>query len=77
MAKNELQATITQELEMTVSNGKLVTVSKLITISSLKIKKWHFIDTSNKNISELRKALPNLCIDLRIPIQNKPIYYKE
>jgi hypothetical protein len=77
ISKNELQATITQELEMKVPEGKLVTISTLIAISTTKGKKWHFIDASNKNISELRKALPSLSKELIIPIQSKPVFYKE
>lgn len=72
---DELQCTLPQTIEMKVSKGRLVTESTLIAISSDNGKTWYFMDTSGKNIDELRKILPNLSPQLVIPKRGQPILY--
>ena len=74
---NELQCTIPQTIEMKVPNGKLITKSTLIGISTDGGKHWYFVDTSGKSIQALQKMLPNLSSDLIIPAQGEPVLYKD
>lgn len=72
---NELQATIAQHTEIKLSQGRLVSTSTLIAISTDKGSNWTFIDTSNKEMATLRKALPNLSPTITIPPQQPPVRY--
>jgi hypothetical protein len=74
--KNELQCTLPQIIEMKVPNGRLVTNSILIAISTDNGKNWSFIDTSGKDIMSMKRILPNLSKDLIIPTQEQPTFYK-
>ncbi|HET7114934.1 MAG TPA: hypothetical protein VFI29_00485 [Hanamia sp.] len=71
----ELQATIEQHTEIKLTQGRLISTSTLIAISTDNGVKWTFIDTSNKDLATLRKALPNISPDLIIPPQQPPIHY--
>ena len=64
---NELQSTITQHTEMNTSNGKTMTNSILIAISTDNGNNWTFVDTSNKDMKTLRQVLPNLSKDIVLP----------
>jgi len=75
--KNELQCTLPQEIEMKVPNGRLVTNSTLIAISTDNGDNWSFVDTSGKDILTMKGLLPNLSIDLTIPKQEQPTFYKD
>jgi len=73
---SELQSSLPQTIEMQVSGGKLITKSTLIAISSDKGVNWYFIDTSGKDIHQMRKLLPNLSTQLLIVKAEKPTFYK-
>jgi hypothetical protein len=71
----ELQATIAQHTHIKVPNGRAVSTSTLIAISTDNGNNWTFIDTSNKSIEALRKAMPNLSTAITIPPPQPPIRY--
>ncbi len=71
----ELQATIVQHTEIKLPQGRIVSTSTLIAISTDNGGNWTFIDTSNKDIAILRKALPNLSPAISIPPQRPPMRY--
>ncbi|MEO6837731.1 MAG: hypothetical protein ABI261_03365 [Ginsengibacter sp.] len=71
----ELQATIAQHTDIKVPDGRAVSTSTLIAISTDNGISWTFIDTSNKNIAALRKAMPNLSTAITIPPQQPPVHY--
>lgn len=71
----ELQATIAQHTEIKLALGRLVSSSTLIAVSTDNGVNWTFIDTSNKDITTLRKALPNLNQSINIPPQKPPVRY--
>ncbi len=72
----ELQATIAQHTDIKVPDGRAVSTSTLIAISTDNGVNWTFIDTSNKNIEALRKAMPNLSPSITIPPPQPPVRYK-
>lgn len=65
--KNELQCTIAQHLTAQVPNGKTTNSSTLIAVSMDNGKKWYFVDTTNKDISQIKQLLPNLSSEIVIP----------
>jgi len=71
----ELQATIAQHTEIKLSKGRLIVTSTLIAISIDNGINWTFIDTSNKDMVTLRKALPNISPLITIPKQQPPVKY--
>jgi hypothetical protein len=71
----ELQATIAQHTEIKLSQGRLVSTSTLIAVSTDNGVNWTFIDTSNKDIVTLRRTLPNLSQGITIPPQQPPLHY--
>ena len=73
----ELQCTLSQEIEMKVSNGRLVSKSTLIAISTDNGEKWYFMDASGKDILTMKSMLPNLSAELIIPKQSTPVFYKD
>lgn len=73
---NELQCTLPQNIEMKVPNGRLVSQSTLIAISSNGGENWYFIDTSGKDIQAMKRMFSNLSEKLVIPQQDKPIFYE-
>ncbi len=75
--KNELQCTMPQTIEMKVPDGRLVSQSTLIAISTDKGLNWYFVDTSGKDIETMKKTLPNLSAELVIPKKTKPLLYAE
>ena len=74
---NELQCTLAQVIEMKVWNGTLLVKSSLIGISSDKGKIWYFLDTSDKDINEMKKVLPNLSERLVIPVNQEPLFHHD
>jgi len=72
---NELQCTIQQHTTIKLVNGRAVATSTLIAISKDGGKNWLFVDTSNKDVATMRKALPNLSTAIIIPPQQKPAFY--
>lgn len=74
---NELQCTVPQTIQMKVPNGKLVSKSTLIAISSDKGKNWFFIDTSGKDIQTMNSILPNISLELVLPVSEEPVFYKD
>jgi hypothetical protein len=71
----ELQATIAQHTEIKLPQGRLVSTSTLIAVSTDNGVNWTFIDTSNKDMATLRKALPNLSPAITVPPQQPPVRY--
>lgn len=72
----ELQTTIVQHTDVKVPDGRAVSTSTLIAISTDNGAHWTFIDTININVSTLRKAMPNLSKDIVIPPQQPPVRYR-
>ena len=72
---SELQATIPQHIELKLTQGRLVNTSTLIAISTDNGKNWTFVDTSNKDMATLHKALPNLNSSITIPPPQQPVRY--
>ncbi|KQM50328.1 hypothetical protein [Chryseobacterium sp. Leaf201] len=64
--KNELQAVVHQIIEMKTPKGNVLGDYYLIAFSK-DGKLWRFIDTSGKDISEVRKYFKNLSPELYIP----------
>lgn len=71
----ELQATLAQHTEIKLAQGRIVTTSTLIAVSTDNGVNWTFIDTSNKDMATLRKALPNLSPSIVIPPAQPPVRY--
>lgn len=71
----ELQASIAQHTEIKLSQGRLISTSTLIAVSTDNGINWTFIDTSNKDMATLRKALPNLSPSISIPTPQPPVRY--
>jgi hypothetical protein len=71
----ELQATIAQHTDIKVPDGRAVSTSTLIAISTDNGINWTFIDTSNKDMATLRKALPNLSPLITVPPPQAPVRY--
>jgi hypothetical protein len=64
---NEIQCVVPDTLIMKIPNGKIQALYAMIAISYDKGKRWYFIDTSGKNIEDMRKSYPNLSPKLFIP----------
>ena len=75
ISKNELQCTISQHTELKPAKGRIITYTTLIAISTDNGKNWKFIDTSNKDIAEVRKTFPNLSDKITLPPKQKPTVY--
>jgi hypothetical protein len=71
----ELQATIAQHTEIKLPQGRIISTSTLIAISTDNGISWTFIDTSNKDMATLRKVLPNLSPVITISPQQQPVRY--
>jgi hypothetical protein len=71
----EFQATIAQHTEIKLTHGRMISTSTLIAISTDDGTNWTFIDTSNKDMPTLRKALPNLNRAIIVPPQQPPVRY--
>lgn len=65
--KNQLQVILPQSSEMTSGFGSFSLETTLIGISSDGGKNWQFIDTSIYNLKEVKKAMPDLSPELKIP----------
>jgi hypothetical protein len=74
---NELQCTLSQELEMKTPEGRLIITTSLIGISTDDGKNWTFFDTHDQDLETLKNVLPNLSSDLVIPKSQAPQFYKE
>jgi hypothetical protein len=72
---NELQCTVLQHTEIKLPSGRAVSTSTLIAISTNNGNNWTFVDTSNKDISTIRKLLPHLSRSIIIPPQQVPVQY--
>jgi hypothetical protein len=75
MSQKEYQSTILQHTEIKLSKGRIVSSTTLIAISTDNGNNWTFIDTTNKDMQMLRKALPNLSSSIYIPPQSPPVKY--
>jgi len=72
---NELQCTLQQHTTIKLSKGSVIATSTLIAISKDGGKNWRFVDTSNKDVTTIRKVLTNLSTAIIIPPQQKPAFY--
>jgi hypothetical protein len=72
---NELQCTLPQHTEIKLSAGRAVSTSTLIAISTDRGSNWTFVDTSNKDITTIRKLLPHLSNAIIIPPPQPPVRY--
>lgn len=73
--RKELQGTIPQTIELKTPDGRLVSTSTLIFLSTDYGKKWYFLDTSDKDIQAMRKIFSNLSEHLVIPKKEDPVLY--
>jgi hypothetical protein len=72
-----LQATIKQHTTVKLPSGRSMATSTLIGMSSDNGAHWKFVDTHNKTIEDMRKALPNLSAALVIPPTQPPVHYDQ
>lgn len=70
--KNQLQVTLPQSSELTSGFGSFSLETTLIAISSDGGKNWQFIDTSVYNVKEVKKAMPDISPELKIPPPSPP-----
>lgn len=70
--KDGLQCTLPQVMDLKVPNGKLVSKSTLIAVSTDKGANWYFIDTSGKDLATMQKVIPSLSSELVIPPTEEP-----
>ncbi len=70
---NELRCTVPQQIEIKLPGGRVVRTATLIAISTDGGNDWTFVDTSNKEISMIRKLLPHLSSAILIPAQQAPV----
>ena len=77
ISKTELQAVVTQLLELKTADGKLLSTSYLIATSNNRGKSWYFSDTSGKNLKQMKAFFPSLSDKLVIPEKKEPVYYKD
>jgi hypothetical protein len=73
-AEGELQAVISQTIELENPDGVLTTKSSLIAVSNDLGKTWHFIDSGGKTLSELKKVFKTLSDELAIPVKTEPTF---
>ncbi|OQP58831.1 hypothetical protein A3860_39360 [Niastella vici] len=76
-SKNELQCTISQQTEVKVAKGRVVTYTTFIGFSTDNGKTWKFVDTNNIDIAIIRKLFPNLSPKITIPPKKQPTVYNE
>lgn len=72
---NELQCTLPQYSKIKLPNGSAEATSTLIAISADNGNHWTFVDTSNKDMSTIRKLLPHLSKEIVIPPMQTPVRY--
>lgn len=72
---SQLQATLQQHTTIKLRQGRVVATSTLIGTSVDNGAHWHFIDSNNKTLDDLRKILPNLSTALVIPPPQQPVHY--
>jgi len=70
----EIQCTLPQTIVMEVPNGKMEIKSTLIAASSDYGKTWYFIDTNGDELQEVRKMLPNISPDIKLPKKEQPVF---
>jgi hypothetical protein len=72
---HEQQCTLPQHTEIVMQDGRVVTTSTLIGLSSDGGRNWTFVDTSNKDMATIRKLLPGLSNAIVIPPAQPPVRY--
>lgn len=73
----ELQCSVQQHIDLKTKTGRLDIQGTLIAISMDEGKKWYFIDTSDKDMRQMRAAMPNLSSQLYIPTAPEPVFHKD
>jgi len=73
----DIQCVVTQTLTMKVKTGHVVARSSLIGISVDQGKNWKFLDTQGKSIQTLHRSFPALSLQLVIPENDKPVFYRD
>jgi hypothetical protein len=71
---SEIQCTLPQTILMELPNGKMEIKSTLIAASSDFGKTWYFIDTNGDELQEVRKMLPNISPDIKLPKKQQPVF---
>lgn len=66
-SEGELQTTFTEIIEMRVPGGKLTAYAKVIALSKDNGAHWYFIDSTDHPIEMMRKLIPSLHPDLKLP----------
>lgn len=73
----ELQTTMTEVSMMTIPKGKMITKSTVIAISRDKGITWYFLDTTGKDLKEMKEIFPNLSSRLIIAPKEKPAVFRD
>lgn len=75
-AGNELHCLIPETITMVLKEGKMISKSHLLAVSSDNGKNWTFIETAVLNEDNIKKILPNYNPSLKIPKAEDPQYIK-
>jgi hypothetical protein len=70
--KDQLQCVVPQTSTMETPLAELEVTSSLIAISTDQGKNWYFIDTNVYKADKVKKVLPGLSPELRVPTQQAP-----
>ena len=70
-----LQTTVQQHSAFKVPDGRTIATTTLICLSADNGLHWKFVDTHNKTIVDMRKALPNISPALTIPPAYPPVHF--
>ena len=65
--KQELQATLPQEMQFQTADGKVKARTTIIAISQDDGKHWYFVDPGERDLETVRISLPNLSRKLVLP----------
>ena len=70
--KKELQTTLSQTTDIKTMLGMISLETTLIAISEDDGAHWYFIDTSAYNLDEIKKSMPDISPDIKIPPFKQP-----
>jgi hypothetical protein len=70
--KKQLQCTLSQTTDIRSLLGTMTLQSTLIAISEDAGKHWFFIDTAAYNLDEIKKSLPDLSPEIKVPPMPEP-----
>ncbi|HRO41432.1 MAG TPA: hypothetical protein PL009_01265 [Flavipsychrobacter sp.] len=69
---NELQCTVPQTMILKTPQGKILTKSTLIGISTNGGAHWYFVDAGERDINAVKASLPNVSRKLELPTPVPP-----